>query len=279
MTYGELKLRITQHFPGVGPEIVEGAIGDVYADILHELPWQRQNVTGILQTVAPYATGTVTMNVGANTVTGSGTAFTALMTGRAFRVTGRDELYELTYVSSTNGTLDRLYEGPTAAGLAYKIFQFVFLLPADCRLLEDNAFPGLTRAGRGELSTLTYGPAGRWSSYMDDNSSPPRMQVQIEAIPDTTTSYPFTYAAEAPSLSGTSVTMLPWVQPSCLVEGVMAKLCASPAMKDYTGAAFHKIAAADALKIMRRAEANGLAPAEMKMSPAYTQHRWKRWNR
>ncbi len=274
VTYGDLKFRLSQMFPGVSLDIIEGYIADVYRDILRELAWTRENVTTVLQTAAPYTTGTVTLTHGSTAVTGSGTTFTTAMTGRGFRATGRDEIYEFSYVSATAATLDRPFEGTTGS-TGYKIFQFVYLLPSDCRLLEDSAFgPEIERVQHETGST--YGTPEIWQSYMDDASTPPRMQVKLYPIPDAAIGLPFTYQREEPALA-TGVTLLPWLQPSALVEGVTGKLCALPSVKDYVGAQYHASKAEIALTAMRAAEAHSMGPTEIRLPSHYTSHRQRRW--
>jgi hypothetical protein len=287
VTYGDLKFRLTQMFPGVSLDLIEGWIGDRYAEILGELPWQRQRVTGILQTVAPYATGTVTLTNGSTTVTGSGTVFTSAMTGRGLRVTGRDEIYEFTYVSGTSGTLDRAYEGTTGSGKAYKIFQQVYVLPSDARMLDDNAFESfpygpLTRMHRSQLDQsapgrTAFGIPEIWAPYMDDGSTPPRLQVELYPIPDRVIGIPFTYSAEFSSLSTTSQILQVWMQPTALLEGTAAKILRWKG--DAAGAALAKAEANDALKNMRTSEAQSLPKAQMQMDDYYIRHRAKRWCR
>lgn len=280
MTYGSLKMRLVKAFPGVDLELIEGWVSDVLAEILHELPWSRQNVIGIIQTAAPYSTGTVTLTNGSTAVTGSGTTFTSLMTGRALRIDGQEEIYEFTQTAAGTGTLDRAYQGTTASGLAYKIFQHVYLLPADCRLLEDNALQGFS-AGMSRLShnqmgqPTCYGVPKVWASYMDDSSSPPRMQVQLDPIPDAAYGLPLTYQAETPDPSGTSVSLLPWVQPSALIEGVTAKI--QRHLKDYAAAAVHKAEFDEALKKMRKTEAHGSPNTNMQLPSFFTDHRRRRY--
>jgi hypothetical protein len=70
-------------------------------------------VEAVLQTTAPYSTGTVAVTEGSAAVTGTDTVWTAGMSGREFRVTGRDEIYTFTRTGNTTGTLDRNYEGDT----------------------------------------------------------------------------------------------------------------------------------------------------------------------
>jgi hypothetical protein len=286
MTYGDLKFRLTQQFPTVSLDLIEGWANDRYAEILGELPWSRQNIQAILQTTAPYSTGTVALTLGSSGVTLTGGTFTTQMTGRGFRVTGRDEFYEFTYVGATTATLDRPYEGPTATAAAYSIFQHIYPLPADCRLLADDAFNNvwgqLRRYSHGELnqSVPTRPQSGTpegWASYMDDSSTPPRMQVELYPIPDKAIGIPFTYSADAGALDDTSTILQVWMQPTALIEGTVAKI--KRHLKDYAGA---QLAAADAkmaLANMRTSEAQGMAPAQIRLSSYYTAHRRKRWCR
>jgi hypothetical protein len=278
VTLGALRFRLSKAFPGLDPDLLDGWIQDTHSDILGELPWSRQQATGILQTTAPYTTGTVTVTNESTTVTGSGTTFTSGMTGRAFRIAGRDEYYEFTYVSSTSGTLDRGYEGDTASGASYSIFQFVYPLPTDCRILQDDAFPSMTRLTGAQMdATGVVGTPTNWASYMDDASTPPRMQIELYPTPDESIGIPFTYTAEAADLSGASTILKAWVDSTALVEGVTAKIKAH--LKDYTGAAYHATLAQKALDSMKATEAHGMAPTQMQLSSHYTGHRARRWSR
>jgi hypothetical protein len=65
---------------------------------------------GIITTVAPYATGTVTMTVGSKTVTGLGTAFTVAMVGRKIRFNGENTYFRIaSFTSTTVITLETNY--------------------------------------------------------------------------------------------------------------------------------------------------------------------------
>lgn len=286
MTYGQLKFRLVKAFPGVDIDLIEGWIADRYAEILGELPWSRQNANSILQTIAPYADGTLTLNAGSTAVTGSATAFISAMTGRGLRVTGRAEIYQFTQLTGTTGTLDRPYEGLNGVGLGYQIFQHVYVMPSDCRMLQDDAFDGMRRLSTGTLTQQRNWPLGGiqavtfvglptgWASYMDDGSTPPRLQVEVYPIPDKVYSLPFTYSADS-SLPATGAAFLTWFQPAALVEGVTAKIKAH--LKDYTGAQLHAVTAKAALANMRTSDAQGMGPMEMHLPSFYTAHRRRRW--
>jgi hypothetical protein len=286
VTYGQLKLRMVQMFPGLSLDLIEGWINDRHAEILGELPWSHQDVQGMLITTAPYTTGTVAVTNGSAAVTLTTGTWTTAMTGRAFRVTGRSEFYEFTRVTDTTGTLDRVYEGTTSSAAGYSIFQHIYPLPADCRLLNEDAFSdalgGLKRFTHAQLnesdpSRKATGTPQGWASYMDDNSVPPRMQVELWPIPDTATGIPFTYSADADDLTATSTIIKVWMQPSALVEGVTALI--KRHLKDYAGAQLAAVAAGAALKNMRTSEAQGMAPAQMRLDSYYTRHRHKRFCR
>lgn len=288
MTYGGLKLRMLKQFPGLDLDVLEGFISDRHAEIIEELPWSRLRTMAVLQTTAPYTTGTVAVTNGLATVTLTSGTWTGAMTGRAFRVTGRTEFYELTFLSSTTGTLDRVYEGTTGSGAAYKIFQHIYPMPQNCRILDDDAFATtdlgpLERLSRDQLNMSSptragYGTPRNWTSYMDDASTPPRMQVELSPIPDTAVGIPFEYVAEASVPTGSGVAFLPWMEPAtALVEGVTAKILRTPAFKDLAGAQLAMAEAAKALSTMRANEARRMDRTQMQMADHYTSHRLRRW--
>jgi len=88
---------------------------------------------------------------------------------------------------------------------------------------------------------------------------------------------PFEYVAEADSLNSTGTILQIWMQPSALIEGVVARI--KRHLKDYPGAQLAAAAASDALKTMRRAEAHVMGPAHMQLDSYFTSHRSKRWSR
>lgn len=283
MTYGQLKFRLTKAFPGVDLDLIEGWIGDRYADIMGELPWTRLNVQGMLITAAPYAIGTVSVTEGSTSVILTGGTWSDAMKGRAFRVTGRSEFYEFTPADDVTGSLDRPYEGGDSTAAGYSIFQHIYPLPANCRILQDDAFSNrfgpMTRFSHGELNLsdprrVQSGVPQTWASYMDDNSIPPNMQVELYPVPDCAIGIPFTYVADADPLSAASQILQVWMQPAAMIEGVTAKI--KMHLKDYAGAQLHAAAAMGALKNMRSSEAQGMAPARMKLDPYYTSHRSRR---
>jgi len=185
--------------------------------------------------------------------------------------------------------------GATAAAAAYSIYQSVYPLPANCRFLDDGAFSSFelgplrrlaVEEGQSRLVTgAGYPPYAEsacpfvgvprvWWPYMDDGSTPPNMQVRLFPVPDKAYGIPYTYCAEEPNPSGTSVTLLPWVQTAALIEGTTAKI--KRHLKDYAGAQVHKTAFGDAVQVMMSQEAYRRGPVQVQMGGYYTNYRMRR---
>jgi len=281
MTYGQLKLRLTQAFPSVSLDLLEGWANDRYQEILSELPWSRLTVQAVLQTVAPYSTGTASVTLGSASITGVGTTWAAGMSRRQFRITSRNEQYTFTFVSATTGTLDRPYEGPTATLAAYSISQNIYSLPANAAMLQEDAFGSwdygplrrLTSPQLGAYYNATGAPLA-WASYMDDTGTPPNMEVKLFPSPNLAIGIPYEYIAGGPDLATTTTLLQIWMDPGALVEGIHAKVKAH--LRDYAGAQFHMVEAARCLKGMRSTEAQGMARCELTMDRYYTRHRRNR---
>ena len=117
--------------PGVDLELIDNWIINRYNErILSSIPWKRSETTSIIQSPASVIAGTVAVNQGSTSITGTGTAWSATQTGLMIRIGGGpitgalglgasmpagQEYYQFTYVSATSGTLDRPYEQPTGS--------------------------------------------------------------------------------------------------------------------------------------------------------------------
>ena len=116
--------------------------------------WPHYRTRGTLQTVNDYTTGTVTATNASKTITGSSTVFTATMVGRKFRVSGEAAWYDIAaFVSTTELTLTQAYQGTTASGSSFIIFQDEYKLDADVHKLLNlrQVETGLVMVG------MTYG--------------------------------------------------------------------------------------------------------------------------
>jgi hypothetical protein len=279
-TYGEIRFRLAKAYPSLDPDLIDGWIDDRYRAILDALQWQRRRVEAVLQTTAPYSTGTVALVAGSAAIALTGGTWTAAMTGRGFRVDGRGEIYSFTRATDATGTLDRPYEGENAAAATYTIFQGIYALPAACRLAE--AFEGLERKSRAELTASApgrpaHGTPAIWAPYPDTAAG--LIQVELYPIPDDSDGIPYSYFADAPDLSAgaTSAALLPWVRPAALVAGVTADILRH--LKEWQGAREYEGVYEARLADMRRTDAASRPAAAMRMAPAYTDHRIRRYSR
>src|SRR3990167_2647421 len=88
---------------------------------------------GFITTVAPYETGTVAMTNGSKTITGTGTTWTAAMVNRKIRFNNENAYYRIAaFVSTTELTLEVIYQGTTDTDATYSIYKDEYKLPADC---------------------------------------------------------------------------------------------------------------------------------------------------
>jgi len=96
-----------------------------------EWPFYMVN-TGVINTVAPYSTGTATVTNGSVTITGSGTSWTSDMVGRKIRVGNGQPYYRIKSIdSSTSMTLVTQFQGSTSSGNSYTIYKDEYRLASD----------------------------------------------------------------------------------------------------------------------------------------------------
>ena len=115
---------------------VDAILQDVHRDIATAFQWSQRRREALIQTVAPYSTGTVSLTAGSSTITGSGTAWTASMVGSAIAVAPENSYFFVQAVNvgaqtlvlgDAQGTLV-VWNGASAAGQTYRIFQHQYLL-------------------------------------------------------------------------------------------------------------------------------------------------------
>lgn len=260
MTYGELRLRLQKLCAGVDTELIDGWIQDRYTEVLDMLPWKRQEGESIIQAPLSYATGTVAATQGSATITGLGTTWSPTMDGLMIRINNTSEYYQFTQVSATSATLDRAFEGVSASDLAYRIDQNVYLMPDNARIIRQvramhNRGIPLEIITPGELNRISasrnlYGTPKYAAATWDNFSDPPQLQLELFPVPDCADSggnllsWGVDYIFDAAELDPdqTSVSLLPFVRPAVLIEGVQANaLMPRPGTPgDLAGAAAHE---------------------------------------
>ena len=300
-SFGELRFRLLKAVPGSDPDLMDGWIQDRYQYILDRLSWNRIERSTAMQTFAPYQVGSVTLAQGTTAVSLQQTpalipvpivppvlpdppaVWVPGMTGCQIRFEGRNEYYEFTPTDGTDAVIDRPYEGPGGVGLAYILFASVYQLPADCRevrgvrLLECPR--SLERKSKQEVnfSTANRALTGKpliYAPYMDYESAPPIMQVEVYPAPDAVMSMVVDYTAEQLLPGQSSTALLPWMRPSALYEG--ARASALEQEKDYGGADRAEAKFLALLEQMVAIENRNTPAQQMRAAPRFVRHRIER---
>lgn len=280
-TYGEIRFRLKQLCPEVALDLLDGWIQDRYAQILDRLPWQRNEVVASLQTVAEYADGTITVSQGSNIITGSGTNWTSAMDGRMLRIAAQGEFFSFAFGSTNSGTLDRPYEGASAATLPYQLNQPIVQLPANARYCLDvtnmtTGRPLLRPDGRTpDPMRSQYGSPMVWAPFMDLQSDPPIPQIELVPCPTAVEGLLVKYMTDVTAPGQTSATLLPWMRPAAIIVGVQAS--AAKHAKDWNGGTVYEADFERLVSDMVRNECIRIGPTRLKMADAFTRHRARRW--
>lgn len=289
-TWGQINVELSKFLSGVDPQLRIGWINSAYHRILASRNWKGLEIEAWLQTVDAYSTGTISVTLGSNAVTGTGTTFTALMSTRKIRIDGRNEWYTFTRVSGTTGTLDRNYEGDTDALATYRIYQDTYSLPAGCKFIQvmENVRTGLklTSRNRSEMddisaSRLGFGEPSIYSTDSDTpEASPPVLHtVELYPAPEFAAGFPYTYQFNPNDFTGqnTSASPLPWVSDDAILAYTKASMLR--AAKDYSGSNDEEAVAAVFLSTMNREENERVGGVRIRMAPRFTAHRKLRWQR
>lgn len=282
MTYGALRMRLKKLAPGVDLELIDGWIQDRYTKILDKVPHKRLEAEIVIQAPLSYATGTIAVTQGDATITGTGTSWTAAMSGLAIRIAAQEEYYQLTVTNGTSAELDRPYERADATGQTYRIDQPVYVMPATCRIiravaplhdrLDNLEIVTPYELDRISISRNSYGTPKYAAPHWDNFSDPPRMQLELYPIPQSPTSqgavpsWAVDMIQDAPSFDPevTSANVLPWVRPAALVAGCLSDV--NLHLKDFQAMALYKTQFDEALMEMLQTNALQRGPQQIKLA-------------
>jgi hypothetical protein len=289
-TFGQIQLELTSFakansLPGVDLELVRGWINEAYNDVLDHRDWKRLESRAILQTTAAYRTGTVTVTNGSTSVTGSGTTFPN-STGLRFRVAGRNESYSFSYVSATSGTLDRGYEGDTAAGAGFEIFRNIYQLGARVKLISlmrnprtNQPMERITEENLDQASAarLSIGEPYFYSPSTDSGDPPGAVsQVEIYPAPEYSIGLPYSYVRLPIEFTGanTDAQIMDWVDPRTVIAGAKAIMLSH--FKLYLESQAEEGIGRRMVDKMSQVETAAVGPSRIRMATRYTKHRHNR---
>lgn len=147
---------------------------------------------------ATYSTGTVTVTNNSATVTGSSTVWDSTHLGIVFKVSGQTRYYRIkTVVSGTEITLERVYEGITAATQGYGLFtrasdiQRINYIIRDTKLTHPDAGVSLINETDPERTHLAD-PANIW--VYAERAPCDQLQVELWPVPNAAKTYRVNFA-------------------------------------------------------------------------------------
>ena len=150
-TYADCWGRVLLRAPNLSPKLAQDMVRNAFRKLAERRRWSwlvKQS-----QIIAPvaYTTGTCTVTLNSNIVTGSSTAWDATLVGRQFRMGLLAPIYNIVSVqSSTQLTLDQVWGSATASAVSYQIYQAFFEMPSDFHQLIS-----------------VYDPSLNWRLYLD----------------------------------------------------------------------------------------------------------------
>jgi len=141
-TFGQVWKELLVFAPGVPPTMAQKAVRDAYRRVVERYDWSGLRAESAMVIPTAYTTGTVAVTQGSATVTGTSTVWTSAMIGRQFIEGGQAPFYTIaTFVSATQITLDRPYQGATKAAATYEITVAYLTAPTDLLRLDSVLDP------------------------------------------------------------------------------------------------------------------------------------------
>lgn len=131
-TYQTIWNKVLLRCPAADPGLAKDWVTNAFREVAERRRWSWLIRTGQIIVPNQYNTGTVACTLGLSTITGSGTAWTADMIGRQFRVGVNAPIYTINaFYSATSLGLDQVWGGSSISGAGYQIYQCFFPVPVD----------------------------------------------------------------------------------------------------------------------------------------------------
>lgn len=282
-TYGTLamNLGLLPHGNAVHAEVLLRYINNRCQTILSAHPWTRLNKTFTLQIPVKYDTGTVAILNGATTVTLTGGTFTQAMDQRRIRIAADDPFYVLSFTDGTHVELDRPYEDTDQTVATFRIWQPVFVLPADVDYLKSisSSRMNLKPRSRDWLNSedplrTQYGDPFVFVAYEDNATG--QAQIELYFGPETAGGVIGEYRATFSAFGADDQRreFPDWLDTAVLFDGVEADLYALAG-----NASMKQVKEVDFMKGLQGSitqDISRMPSRAMQMDEAWTQHRIER---
>lgn len=238
-TYAGIWGRVLLRCPIASPLLARDWVTNAFRQLAEKRAWSWLWKEGQFLLPAIYAAGTVVVNNNSTTVTGTGTAFTAQMIGRQFRI-GNGPFY--TIATRTSGTvidLDRVYGGSDATAATFEIAQVYVTVPSDFHSfltvvdMDNQGYRLHTNIGQDELDfadperTSTGDPLVL--SFHDyDGSTPPIPRYEVWPRPQAQLVLSYLYEIRATDLEDSGANLPRHVRGDLLLEMALANCAKWP---------------------------------------------------
>lgn len=189
MSYRTMKLELQGYAPEMNAIQCGVQLNRAYQTLLDMNQWSFLKRSALINTVAPYITGTV--DVTGTAVTGNGTAWTAGMANRYIRFGDAWEYYKISSVDVGLQTLViESAVGVNLTGSNYTIFQRLYSKPTNTKFIIDLSRELLLTERTQEWldsfdpDRMSTGPPIVWSNYDDATLEiyPPSDQVYVVRV-------------------------------------------------------------------------------------------------
>ena len=228
------------------PLLAQQWFQDRYNSVCERAPWPWLLRESTFSTVAAITAGTVTVTAGSATVsetTTNANGWSSSVEGRYFRRDGDSEFYPIdTFTNGTPDTLtlNRVYEGDTGTVKGYTIFQRIYSLASDCRMVLnmcviDSPTPMIEvsqmQMDDAILNRPSEGsPPSYWASIGRDSSD--LMRVELYPSPDEAHGILYHYIQSTPTVADQDASIIANVNHSVLRAGWMSNYWAWRAAHD-----------------------------------------------
>ena len=130
MNFGQLVGRVGNFNKSCSISTVQNICNDVVRRIYDRRNWYGNFTKGQIVSPGYYSTGTVSLTLGSNIVTGLGTSFTPSLVGQQLRVGFTNPIYTITaFINATSLQLELPWGSPSQSNTGYFITQYYFSFP------------------------------------------------------------------------------------------------------------------------------------------------------
>lgn len=130
MNFGQLVGRVGNFNKSCSLSTVQNMINDVVRRVYDRRNWYGNFTKGQIVSPGYYSTGTVSLTLGSNVVTGTNTTFTPSLVGQQLRVGFTNVIYTITaFINATSLQLELPWGSPTQLNTGYFITRYYFSFP------------------------------------------------------------------------------------------------------------------------------------------------------